>query len=58
VDDQLCVHGFASLRVVAASIMPDIPSANTYCSSMMNAEKASDMIRGPAPVAPVEGIAA
>jgi len=58
VDDQLRVRGLAGLRVVDASIMPNMPSANTYCSTMMIAEKASDMIRGRTPLAPVEGIAA
>jgi choline dehydrogenase len=46
VDDQLRVHGMTGLRVVDASIMPSIPSANTYASTMMIAEKASDLIRG------------
>jgi choline dehydrogenase len=58
VDDQLRVHGLQRLRVVDASIMPNMPSANTYSSTMMIAEKASDMIRGRPPLAPVEGIAA
>ena len=58
VDDRLLVHGLQSLRVVDASIMPNMPSANTYSSTMMIAEKASDMIRGRTPLAPVEGIAA
>jgi choline dehydrogenase len=58
VDDQLRVHGMQGLRVVDASIMPSMPSANTYSSTMMIAEKASDMIRGRSPLAPVEGIAA
>ena len=58
VDDQLRVHGLQGIRVVDASIMPNMPSANTYSSTMMIAEKASDMIRGRAPLAPVEGIAA
>ena len=50
VDDRLRVHGLQALRVVDASIMPNMPSANTYASTMMIAEKASDMIRGrPAP---------
>lgn len=58
VDDTLRVHGLQGLRVVDASVMPNMPSANTYCSTMMIAEKASDMIRGRPPLAPVEGIAA
>ncbi len=58
VSDELRVHGVQGLRVVDASIMPNMPSANTYSSTMMIAEKASDMIRGRAPLAPVEGIAA
>ncbi len=58
VDDQLRVHGLQGLRVVDASIMPNMPTANTYSSTMMIAEKASDMIRGRQPLEPVEGIAA
>ncbi len=58
VDDQLRVHGLQGIRVVDASVMPNMPSANTYSSTMMIAEKASDMIRGRTPLAPVEGIAA
>ncbi|HQT77269.1 MAG: choline dehydrogenase [Rhodospirillales bacterium 20-64-7] len=58
VDDTLRVHGLQGLRVVDASIMPNMPSANTYSSTMMIAEKASDMIRGRAALEPVEGVAA
>jgi choline dehydrogenase len=58
VDDQLRVHGMQGLRVVDASIMPTMPSANTYASTMMIAEKASDMIRGRQPLEAVEGLAA
>jgi choline dehydrogenase len=58
VSDQLLVHGLSGLRIADASIMPNMPSANTYSSTMMIAEKASDMIRGREPLAPVEGIAA
>jgi choline dehydrogenase len=58
VDDQLRVHGLQNLRVVDASVMPGMPSANTYCSTLMIAEKASDMIRGRRALAPAEELAA
>ncbi|EPR21248.1 hypothetical protein L905_07060 [Agrobacterium sp. TS43] len=46
VDDQLRVFGIDRLRIADASIMPMIPSANTYAASMMIGEKAADLIRG------------
>jgi choline dehydrogenase len=46
VDDQLRVHGLQGLRVVDASIMPRMISANLNASTLMIADKASDMIRG------------
>ncbi len=51
VDDQLRVHGLQGLRIVDASVMPTMPSANTYATTLMIAEKASDMIRGRTPAA-------
>ena len=52
VDDQLRVHGLEALRVVDASIMPRMISANLNASTLMIADKASDMLRGrPAPEA-------
>jgi choline dehydrogenase len=46
VNDRLLVHGMEALRIVDASIMPSMPSANTYATTLMIAEKASDFIRG------------
>ena len=53
VDDQLRVRGLEGLRVVDASIMPMMLSANLNAGVMMIADKASDMIRGKAPPQPI-----
>jgi choline dehydrogenase len=44
VDPQCRVHGVQGLRVVDASVMPRITTANTNAPSMMIAQKASDLI--------------
>jgi choline dehydrogenase len=46
VDDQLRVRGFEALRVVDASVMPTMLSANLNAATMAIADKASDLIRG------------
>ena len=45
VDHNLQVRGIDALRVVDASIMPTMPSANTNAATLMIAEKASSIIR-------------
>jgi choline dehydrogenase len=46
VDPALRVHGLRNLRVVDASVMPQITSANTNLPTIMLAEKAADLVTG------------
>src|ERR1019366_1851835 len=58
VDAELRVHGFDALRVVDASVMPEVTRGNTNAPTIMIAERAADLIRqGAASRATESGVA-
>jgi len=52
VDLNLSLRGIEGLRIVDASVIPALPSANINACVFMIAEKAADIIRGHAPLPP------
>jgi choline dehydrogenase len=52
--DTLAVHGTQGLRVVDASVMPQVTNGNIYAPVMMIAEKAADAILGNTPLAALD----
>ncbi len=53
VDDQLRVRGIEGLRVIDASVMPTMLSANLNAGTMMIAEKGADLILGKPALEPI-----
>jgi len=49
----LRVHGLDGIRVIDASIFPELTNGNTYAPVMMLAEKAADIVLGNTPLAPL-----
>jgi choline dehydrogenase/4-pyridoxate dehydrogenase len=52
VDQELKVKGTEGLRVIDASVMPQLVSGNINAAVVMIAERAADLIRGRTPLAP------
>lgn len=52
VDPELRVRGIDGLRVVDASVMPDLVGGNINAAVIMIAEKASDLVMGNTPLLP------
>jgi len=56
VDSDLRVRGVEGLRVIDASVMPDLIGGNINAAVIMIAEKASDLLRGKPLLAPATGV--
>ena len=56
VDSDLRVRGVEGLRVIDASVMPDLIGGNINAAVIMIAEKASDLLRRKPLLAPATGV--
>jgi choline dehydrogenase-like flavoprotein len=57
VDSELRVYGFEGLRVIDASVMPEITRGNINAPVIMIAERAADLIRAGSSAATAAGVA-
>ena len=53
VDDNLKVYGLKNIRVIDASIMPTMLSANLHSGATLIGEKGSDLVLGKDPIDPI-----
>ena len=54
VDNEFRLRGIEDLRVIDASVLPDMPGGNINAPVIMMAEKASDIIKGKTPLPPAQ----
>jgi len=54
VDNEFRLRGIEGLRIVDASVLPDMPGGNINAPVIMMAEKASDIIKGKTPLPPAQ----
>ena len=50
--ESMKVYGLEGLRVIDASVLPNVTNGNIYAPTMMVAEKAADLIKGSTPLPP------
>jgi choline dehydrogenase len=54
VDNQLKIYGLKNIRVIDASIMPTMLSANLHSGATLIGEKGSDLVLGKVPLIPAD----